>query len=155
MLYFILGNCYNILMSYAIISALALLGFIIAAYIQHHKHMKRTLVCPMRAQCHNVIHSDYSKFLSVPVEVLGMLYYFSVFLMYLLFAVFPGLSGGEFAYVLLAVSAGAVVFSIYLLFVQAFVLKEWCSWCIASAIISTAIFLVSLSVYGILPEFLL
>ncbi|MEX2008266.1 MAG: vitamin K epoxide reductase family protein, partial [Candidatus Spechtbacterales bacterium] len=44
----------------------------------------------------------------------------------------------------LAASAAAFVFSAYLTFLQAVVIRDWCSWCLISATISTIIFAFSL-----------
>lgn len=138
-----------------LIIALSVCGFFVAKYIRRHKKQNTPLVCPIRFDCHTVVHSDYAKFLGVPVEILGMTYYafiaifYSamlilnyilvlnsiyelpepiVFLLLPLFALLPLLS------------LVAFLFSTYLIGVQIFILKKGCSWCIVSAIISAIIF---------------
>lgn len=138
---------------------LGLCGFMVAKHIRDHKTKNTPLVCPIKFDCHTVVHSDYSKFLGVPVEIFGMIYYASVFLTYFLLIFLPfifpvGLPGNLFLFVLMPlmfVSVGmsfiAFLFSIYLIAVQIFILKKGCSWCIVSAFISVLIFvLTSLSI---------
>ena len=120
--------------------ALSIGGFSIAYTIYSHKRIKKPLVCPMRTSCTFVTQSDHSRFLGYPVENLGMAYYGATAVLHLFAIWFPqGFYGvGEWA--LFIISLGAFIFSGYLMSVQAFVLRQWCTWCIGSAIISTAIF---------------
>ncbi len=106
----------------------------IARYIYHHKkHSKEALVCPLKANCDTVIHSDYSKFLGMPIEALGMVYYCSIAVSYGLLVIFPELDMPLIVSGLLLATVCAFVFSIYLTLVQAFALKNWCTWCLISA----------------------
>ena len=130
--------------AYTILIFLSFSGFLIANYIRHHKkNVKEVLVCPLKANCDTVIHSDYSKFLGVPVEVLGMFYYGLTALSYGVFIVFPETATSVNLFLIHSISFLAFMFSIYLTFVQAFALKNWCTWCIVSASISASIFLIS------------
>jgi uncharacterized membrane protein len=100
------------------------------------------MICPMRSNCDTVIHSDYSRLLGIPVEVLGMIYYIFIGSIYSFVFIFnlwtPGI-----ALILLGISISSVLFSIYLVSIQAFVLRHWCVWCLTSAAISLAIFVLS------------
>ncbi len=124
------------------VSALGLYGFLLASHIHSKKAQKTKLVCPMRSNCDTVIHSDYSTLFGISVEVLGMIYYAFIGGVYGLIFVF-GYSSPLIFLVLLWCSLGAVVFSIYLVLIQALVLRQWCSWCLMSASITILIFLVS------------
>ncbi|MEK7615266.1 MAG: vitamin K epoxide reductase family protein [Patescibacteria group bacterium] len=124
---------------------LGLIGFCIAAYIAHKKHKKTEhFVCPMRGNCTAVVHSDYSKFFGIPVEILGMIYYGLVVLGYL---------GHTITYEsLLLIPLGllsmfAVLFSVYLTWVQVFVLRKLCTWCLISAFITCVIFVLFLKMF--------
>ena len=129
---------------YTIIIFLAFAGFLVARYIRHHKNnVEEALVCPLKANCDTVIHSDYSKFLGMPVEILGMVYYSLVAVSYGSFTIFPATSTDTTVFLVHFSSVAAFVFSIYLTLVQAFVLKNWCTWCLISASISASIFLIS------------
>ena len=127
-----------------IIIFLAFVGYLIAAYIRHHKkNSKERLVCPLKANCDEVIHSDYSKFLGFSVEILGMSYYGFVAVAYGLFVIFPITTISPIVFIVHSISAVAFLFSIYLTLVQAFAIKNWCTWCLISASISASIFLIS------------
>ncbi len=115
-------------------------GFLLAFYIYHCKHRKKPLICPMRGSCDFVTTSDYSKFLGIPVEVLGLLYYAFIVILHGLVIAEPGLFTVSMARISLVISTLAFCFSIYLLFVQAFLLKQWCTWCLCSAFLCASIF---------------
>lgn len=121
------------------ISILSLAGFIISQYIFFKKKAKKKLVCPRYSNCDSVIHSDYSKIFGIRVEALGMVYYFLSGISYTALFII-GVWSDTISVVLLGVSICAVFFSLYLVSMQAFVIKHWCAWCIGSAFISIGIF---------------
>jgi uncharacterized membrane protein len=125
-----------------IIFILGVCGFMVAKHIRDHKTKNRPLVCMAGFDCHAVVHSDYSKFLGAPVELLGMAYYAFITLAYLLFTLAAMPAG--FAWFLAMVSLASFLFSVYLISVQIFVLRKGCSWCLVSALISTLIFVLVL-----------
>ncbi len=129
--------------AYVLIIFLAFGGFLIARYIRHHKkNVQEALICPLRVNCDTVIHSDYSKFLRMPVETLGMTYYGLLAMSYGLIIIFPVLGIPLIVSGLLFATICAFIFSIYLTLVQAFILKNWCTWCLISASICAAIFII-------------
>ena len=123
-----------------IIFVLGVCGFLVAKHIRNHKTQNTPLVCPIGFDCHAVVHSDYSKFIGMPVEFLGMIYYALVALAYLFIIFMPGAMPNLLAILLVITSLIAFLFSVYLIIVQIFILKKGCSWCIVSAIISALIF---------------
>ncbi len=132
------------------IGLLGVCGFFVAEHIRNHKAKQVPLVCMVGFDCHTVVHSDYSKLFGVPVEILGMIYYAVVALGYL-FLTFT--FGETLPKLVVDLAAGfsliAFLFSVYLIFVQVFVLKKGCSWCFVSAFISISIFLLTLNAYHI------
>lgn len=126
----------------------AFAGFLLAFYIRHKKHANEKLVCPLDSDCESVIHSDYSVFFGLPVEVLGMIYYGIVAVAYGLFLMFPQFVSPFAVFSVIALSTGAFLFSLYLTSIQIFALKQFCSWCLVSAGLSTAIFFTTLAGSG-------
>lgn len=125
----------------------AVSGLILALYIYITKQNKaKQLVCPIGGHCDAVVHSKYSKFLGIPVELLGAFYYFFIIVIYGLSAfnlvIFPPI----FLFFVTAFSVLAFMFSLYLVFIQAFTLKNWCTWCLFSAGFTT--FIAVLAVFG-------
>lgn len=116
-------------------------GFSLAAYIYHCKHQKKPLVCPLRTECDFVTTSRYSKFLGMPVELLGMCYYGAIVVLHGIVVFYPAIFNIVIARTSLVVSTAAFIFSLYLISIQAFVLRKWCTWCICSALLCAAIFL--------------
>lgn len=126
-----------------IILILASIGFGIASYIRGKKHKEAPLVCPLEGSCETVVHSEYSKFLGIPLELWGMAYYGSLSLFYAISFILPGIPE-NISYIVLGISALAFLFSLYLTFIQAVIIHHWCTWCLFSAGISTLIFICSL-----------
>jgi uncharacterized membrane protein len=129
---------------YAIIIVLAFIGLSICGYIHNSKANAKPLVCPLGADCTAVLESRFSKILGVDVQVWGALYYTFIILAYSLLLVAPELiSLPSVGYTMLFVTLGAFLFSLYLTAVQGFVIREWCTWCLSSALISVLIFIVA------------
>ena len=119
-------------------------GLSLATFIHLKKKEPKPLVCPIGHSCDPVVHSDYSRFMRIPVELLGILYYLIVLISYVLLFMYPQGKTPATEATLLALSAIAFLFSAYLTWVQAFVLKEWCTWCLISASLCVLIFSLSL-----------
>lgn len=132
------------LIIYSLIIVAALVGIVITINIYKKKHEKKPLVCPFGADCNTVINSSFSSFLGIGLEIYGALYYALIALTYLTFIVFPVVKTPMVLFFVTGATIGAVLFSFYLTFVQAFYIKTWCSWCLMSASISTAIFIFSM-----------
>lgn len=133
-----------------VVVGLSAFGLWVANHIRSHKQKKTPLVCMVGFDCHSVVHSDYSKFFGIRVEMLGMLYYAIVAALYLLMFALP--KAGWYSMSLIGLTAiislVAFLFSFYLICVQIFILRKGCSWCIVSAIISALIFFINIEVYG-------
>lgn len=120
-------------------------GFLLAFYIRHKKHANEKLVCPLDSDCESVIHSNYSIFLGIPVEILGMIYYGVVAVVYGIFLMFPQLISPFAVFSVLTLSTAAFFFSLYLTSIQIFAIRQLCTWCLVSAGLSTAIFFTTLA----------
>ncbi len=128
---------------------IAFSGFLVAFFIFQEKKLKRPLVCPLKANCELVIHSDYSHFFGIPVEVLGMIYYALTALLHAGLILYPLSFPAEFISFTVAISLVSFLFSLYLVYIQIFVIRQWCSWCMCSALFSIIIFITTI----INPEF--
>lgn len=122
-------------------------GLILALYIFITKKNKtKPLVCPIGGHCAMVVHSKYSKLFGLPVELLGAIYYFLITSFYTINFFVPGLFPDSVLFLGVFLSVLAFFFSVYLVFVQAFALKNWCTWCLFSAGFTT--FIAIVSVFG-------
>jgi len=131
---------------------LALGGFLVARHIHKHKKPESTpLVCPANFDCEGVVHSNYSKFLGIDLEILGMVYYGFIFFVYLGLIFAPEILPTFLALILFLSSSGSFIFSLYLVSIQIFILKKGCLWCFISAFISISIFILVVFAYD-LPD---
>lgn len=102
------------------------------------------MICPLRADCDAVINSGYSKFFGIPVEALGIFYYGLMAIGYASFLIYPEIISPLTSFTILILSILAFLFSLYLTYIQAFVLKDWCFWCLISSGLSAVILLLAL-----------
>ena len=121
--------------------AAALGGFALAFFIFISKRKAKPIACPMDGHCDIVVRSEFSKFFGIPVEILGMLYYAGAAAAYSIFYFYSGLAVPLAVFAMFGLASFSFLFSLYLTFIQAFNLKQWCVWCLASAGLSSFIFL--------------
>lgn len=140
---------------YVILIFAAFSGFLLAFYIRHKKSAAEKMVCPFYSDCDAVIYSEHSKFFGVPVEVLGLLYYGLAATSYALFLAFPPLASPSAVFTIFTLTATAFLFSLYLTFIQAFALRQWCVWCLMSAGFCAVIFATAFKVSEVNFSFLL
>ncbi|MDO8623748.1 MAG: vitamin K epoxide reductase family protein [bacterium] len=127
----------------------ALGGFSLATFIYFKKKQPKPLICPIGHSCDPVVRSSYSHFMGIPVEVSGILYYLLIVLSYSALAMYPAMKTGWVELALVGFSGAAFLFSVYLTSVQAFILKEWCTWCLMSALLCMIIFFSTLQLSGV------
>jgi uncharacterized membrane protein len=114
-------------------------GFCIAVYIHRKQRAKKPLMCPRRAPCETVLSSRQAKTLGASNAVLGM-YYYAVMTLFLVSMLF-GNASFQAVTILFVLTGGGFLFSLYLVGVQHFVIKQWCAWCLGSAAAATVLFL--------------
>lgn len=123
-----------------ILSSLA--GLVISLYILLNKRSKKPIICPLRGDCRKVVTSEYSKFLHVPVEYLGVAYFGLMLVMFLLFRFSPTyeVTHATSIPIITGLSFLAFLFALYLTYIQIVVIKEFCTWCFYVALVATFIF---------------
>jgi uncharacterized membrane protein len=114
---------------------LAGIGFGISYYISYKKSQKQPLVCLVGMDCNKVVTGEYANLFGIPNEMMGMMYYGSLILAF--FAANGGglgdVFGVPFTSLVFTASVAALFVSLVLTYIQGFVIKHWCSWCLASA----------------------
>ncbi|MEK9155114.1 MAG: vitamin K epoxide reductase family protein [Patescibacteria group bacterium] len=121
--------------------AIAFLGFLDAVYLTIEHFTSFSLPCSITHGCEVVTNSVYSEILGIPVALLGALYYVAVLL-----GTYALLEFGRrdlLKWVAVATTAG-FLFSAWFVYVQLFVIKAICQYCILSAFTSTILFIVSM-----------
>lgn len=127
-----------------VVAILALLGLLVSLYmLAYALGFTGPVVCGI-GNCEAVQNSPYSRVGPIPVAAFGVLGY-AVLMVVALAGLQPG-SGTE-RVVPPALLVGGVIgllFSVYLTYLEAFVIHAWCQWCVSSAIIMVLAFLASL-----------
>jgi uncharacterized membrane protein len=114
---------------YTIAALISAAGLAEATYLTVINLTGETAVCGGSASCFEVLGSKYAKIAGIPVASLGAMAYFSAFT----FATFAAF-GYRRARLLLALTIGAMfLVTLWLLFVQAFLLHAFCRYCLFSA----------------------
>ncbi len=114
-------------------AALALAGLAISIYLTvvHYDHSAPVCVGG-GGGCEKVQSSDYAELAGVPVALIGAIGYALIGLSLLA----PG-DSGRFAGALLGLVG--LGFSLYLTYLELFVIDAICQWCVASAVVMTAL----------------
>jgi uncharacterized membrane protein len=127
------------------IPLLAIVGLGVAAYLAYVETQAVAAVCGPVGDCNTVQSSPYARLFGfLPVGVLGVIGYVGILLAWL-----GGRLGADklAAYMPLALFGMAgfgVLFSLYLTYLEPFVIKAVCLWCLSSAVIITLLMLFSL-----------
>jgi len=117
---------------YTVAAIVSLAGLADATYLAVQALTGETLVCGGSPDCFRVLGSSYAKVGRIPVALFGTLAYFSVF-SFATFAAFGYVRAR--AFLILTVSAMFLV-TLWLLYVQAFLLHAYCRYCLFSAAVT-------------------
>lgn len=122
------------------IAVLALAGLFVSAYLLLYKlGAYGELLCGAGGACDLVQASRYATFLGIPVAGWGAAWYATVFALALA-GVQPRFAGARWpGRWLLGLAAAGVAFSAYLTYVELFILRAICRWCVASAVLAVLI----------------
>ena len=123
---------------------LSLLGLFVSAYLYLYKIGQiGTLACGTGG-CETVQTSEWSRFAGVEVALIGLVGY-GLLLVVALVSLRPGLSEQRWpAALLTALAGGGVLFTAYLTCLELFVIHAICRWCVGSATIIVALFVLGL-----------
>jgi uncharacterized membrane protein len=114
------------------VAIVAVVGLADATYLTVQALTGETISCGGSPDCSQVLSSAYAKLGPIPVAMLGALAYFTAFT----FATFAAF-GYRHAPKFLVLIAGAMfLMTLWLLYVQAFLLHAYCRYCLFSAAIT-------------------
>jgi uncharacterized membrane protein len=119
---------------------LALFGMAVAGYLAYIETQAVAAICGPVGDCNTVQTSTYAKLFGIPIGVIGMAAYAA---MLAIWVWGRARDHGLPRWLLLAMTAFGVAFSIYLTYLEIFVIRAVCMWCLTSAVIMTALLLVS------------
>ncbi|MBI2037386.1 MAG: vitamin K epoxide reductase family protein [Candidatus Magasanikbacteria bacterium] len=122
--------------------AVSAVGFVDATYLTAKHFLGEPITCSILHGCEQVTASEYSIMFGLPVALLGALYYLSVLLLITIY-----LQTKQRAPLLLVslLTLFGFLFSLRFVYLQIFVIKAICIFCMVSATTSTLLFIFSLT----------
>lgn len=119
-----------------VLVSLAFVGMTDSSYVALHHSQGFLIPCGFAGGCDQVLNSPYAQFLGIPIAWFGVVFYFTIAAtgLYAIFG-YPKLLRISFV-------AATIAFPItlYLLYLQAFVIKAFCDYCLLSATLVILIF---------------
>jgi len=132
---------------YILASVLSLLGLADALYLTIEHLTGQTVRCTILSGCSEVLSSEYAVVAGMPLAAVGAAAYFTVFSLAIL-----ALFGYRIAGKILTPLVIAMFFvSVWLFYLQAFVIRQFCQYCLFSAAITTCLLVIVLSLLWFRP----
>lgn len=122
----------------------SLIGFLDSTYLTLVHYNRGTLSCYIFEGCDKVTTSPYSLILGIPVSLLGVLYYFSVFVTAIFYFDTKNIF---FLRVLSFLPVAGMLASFWFLYLQLFIIKAICFYCVISAVSSALLFILGIKVF--------
>lgn len=120
---------------------LGLVGMGISAYLTYAKWASTDPFCAGLGSCAQVAASPYAEVWGVPVALLGLAYYATLVALGTVTA--RRYDSVGLALAVFGLALGGFFYSIYLTYLELFVIRAVCLWCLASLLVVTALLGVS------------
>ena len=125
-----------------LIPALSVIGIIIAGYLSFVEVSGSEAVCGPVGDCNAVQQSSYARLFGVlPIGILGLVGYLGILIAWALSKYGSSKIQSNAILAMWGMAFFGVLFSIYLTFLEPFVIGATCAWCVSSAIVITLQFL--------------
>ncbi len=123
--------------------ALTLLGAADSIYLLIFKLTGNSHMCLGNGGCHDVNFSPFSEINGIPVAVFGIAAYLAIAcILFLESRTRIGADNGPL--VIFGISLGGVAFTVYLTYLELYVIHAICPFCVASAVIITLLFILAI-----------
>jgi len=123
------------------LTALPLLGFIDSVYLTTSRLLNFSVPCTIFKGCDVVTKSTYSSIGPIPVAMLGIFYYLILFIIAIYYL---DTAKKDVFYLFGKLSWIGAVFSVWLVFLQIFILEAYCTYCMISASFCAILFVLCL-----------
>lgn len=124
-------------LSNRLIFIFSLLGFAVSAFLLYEYSLSGPMVCPVGKGCDIVRSSPYASFFGIPVPVFGIIFYLTMAALSVIHS--HDLPAKLVKKLQLLLALTGVGFGVYLTYLEAFIIKAFCFWCVLSFIISVII----------------
>jgi len=130
-----------------LMTLLVVAGIGVSGYLAWSHLMNQEIVCGQSQGCDIVDQSQYAELIigNIPVSVMGLLSYLAMFLLLILRGRVLSEWDSYFPLAVFGISLSGMLFSLYLTYMELFVILGVCKWCVTSAAILTLIFLLSIA----------
>lgn len=125
---------------YITAAIVSLIGLADAIYLTVEHVTGQSVRCTIVAGCSEVLSSQYAVVAGVPLAAIGAAAYFSVFSLATLAAFGYRIAGQLLTVVLIAM----FLVSLWLIYLQAFVIHAFCQFCLLSAAVTTVLLVIAL-----------
>jgi uncharacterized membrane protein len=123
-----------------VLPVLAVAGLGVAIYMSYIEVTQSKAICGPVGDCNSVQESPYAYLFGIiPIGIMGVIGYIAIFVSWLIQQYGPERFRKLATLVTWGMAWFGILFSIYLTFLEPFVIGATCAWCIASAIIMTLI----------------
>lgn len=120
----------------------SIIGFMDSVYLTVVKLTHTRLYCtPGLGNCETVQNSQWSTVWGIPIALLGAVSYLVLIICFLLE---NKKKSTFFSYLIFGISFFGFIYSMYLTWLEFFVIHEICQWCILSALCMTFIFITTI-----------
>ncbi len=122
-------------------AVVALIGVADAVYLTVKHYTGEKVPCSIVEGCEQVLTSSYAEIGGVPLAIFGAAAYFAAFSLAILAAF-----GNRLMWSLFGVQVTLMlIFTAWLVYLQAFVIEAYCQFCLLSAFVTTVLFIIFLT----------
>jgi uncharacterized membrane protein len=126
------------------IPVLCAVGFGVAGYLAYVETAHVDAVCGPVGDCNTVQQSEYARLFGIlPIGVLGLMGYAAILIAWGITHYGTGRLANLAVLSMFVMTASGTLFSIYLTFLEPFVIGATCAWCLTSAVLMTILMLLS------------
>ena len=120
------------------IPILCFIGLVVAGYLAYVETAQVAAVCGPVGDCNTVQQSEYARLFGIlPIGVLGLIGYAAMIIAWLIERRGRAPLDRLAALALVIMTSSGMLFSIYLTFLEPFVIGATCAWCLTSAMLMT------------------
>ncbi|RPH55213.1 MAG: vitamin K epoxide reductase family protein [Chloroflexi bacterium] len=128
-----------------IIPILCIIGFGVAGYLAYVETAQVTAVCGPVGDCNTVQQSEYARLFGIlSIGMLGLIGYEAIIIAWLVARFTTGRLADLAGISLFIMPFFGTLFSIYLTFLEPFVIGATCAWCLTSAVLMTVLMLLTI-----------
>ena len=122
-------------MLYGLAAFVSLIGLADSIYLTVEHLSGRSVRCTIVSGCSEVLSSSYATVRGIPLAAIGAIAYFTVFSL----ATLAAFGYSRLGKVLIFIVSAMFLTTLWLLYLQAFVIRHFCQFCLLSALVTTTL----------------